>query len=50
MISEITRGWRILERGQLSARQKIMMIPAYCVYNQYFLFLCYHEFPETDLS
>jgi len=28
MISEMTRGWRIFERGQFSARQKMMIIPA----------------------
>jgi hypothetical protein len=49
IISDITRGWRILERGQLSARQKMMMIPAF-VLNQHFIFLYYHEFPETGSS
>jgi hypothetical protein len=39
MISDITRGWRILERGQLSARQKIMMMPACCAHCQYVVFV-----------
>jgi hypothetical protein len=28
MISEMTRGWRILESGQLRARQNMMMMDA----------------------
>jgi hypothetical protein len=31
MISEMTRGWRILESGQWRARQKMMMMEAWCL-------------------